>query len=192
VLATFDEDELPDAATASMEVDLAYFDDPTEDKADAVDGAIGELPIPRIERCVRTRGQRADCGAPGELAWPRGPWSNQSTGRALAVFLEPHDCVVSKLVAYREKDFAFAAAMLESGLIDPTILARRIDRLPAEPGSASAEEAAFMVEGLGRTTSTRLISPTTSDRRPSSSGLLRCDQKCGGPSMPSTRQREHP
>ena len=43
VLATFDEDEIPDAATASMEVDLAYFDDPTEDKADAVDGAIGEL-----------------------------------------------------------------------------------------------------------------------------------------------------
>jgi hypothetical protein len=37
---------------------------------------------------------------------------------------------LSKLVASREKDFAFAAAMLESGLIDPTILARRIDRLP--------------------------------------------------------------
>ena len=32
VLGTFDEEELPDAATASMEVDLAYFDDPTEDK----------------------------------------------------------------------------------------------------------------------------------------------------------------
>ena len=43
VLATFDEDELADAATASMEVDLAYFDDPAEDKADAVDRAIGEL-----------------------------------------------------------------------------------------------------------------------------------------------------
>jgi hypothetical protein len=38
---------------------------------------------------------------------------------------------VSKLVAYRDKDFAFATAMLEPGLIDPTILARRIDRLPA-------------------------------------------------------------
>ena len=38
VLASFDEEELPDAATASMEVDLAYFDDPAEDKADAVDG----------------------------------------------------------------------------------------------------------------------------------------------------------
>ena len=42
VLATSDEDELPDAATASMEIDLAFFDDPAEDKADAVDGAIGE------------------------------------------------------------------------------------------------------------------------------------------------------
>ena len=30
-------------ATASMEVDLAYFDDSTVDKADAVDGTIGEL-----------------------------------------------------------------------------------------------------------------------------------------------------
>ena len=72
MLATFLEEEFPDTATASMEVEFAYWD-PTE----------------------------------------------------------PHDCVVSKLVAYREKDFAFAAAMLESGLIDPTILARRIDRLPA-------------------------------------------------------------
>jgi hypothetical protein len=41
-----------------------------------------------------------------------------------------------------------------------------------------------MVESLGGTTSTRLISPTKSDRRRLSSGLLRCDQKCGGPSMP--------
>ena len=44
VLATFDEDELPDAATASMELDLAYFVDPADDKADAVDGAIGSSP----------------------------------------------------------------------------------------------------------------------------------------------------
>ena len=39
VLATFNEDEFPDWATASKEVDLAHFDDPTGDKADAVDGA---------------------------------------------------------------------------------------------------------------------------------------------------------
>jgi len=34
---------LPTEATASMEVDVAFFDDLDEAKADAVDGAIGEL-----------------------------------------------------------------------------------------------------------------------------------------------------
>jgi hypothetical protein len=43
LLASYDEDELPLAATASMEVDLAYFHDPDDLKADTVDGAIGEL-----------------------------------------------------------------------------------------------------------------------------------------------------
>ena len=132
VLATFDEDELPDAATASMEVDLAYFEDPTERKADAVDGAIGELSPFHEMNGVYAQGVSVRTAVLPE-GW-RGrvvPWSNQSTGRAQAAFLEPHDCVVSKLVAYREKDFAFAAAMLESGLIDPTILTGRIDLLPA-------------------------------------------------------------
>jgi hypothetical protein len=132
VLASFDEEELPDAATASMQVDLAFFDDPTKDKADAVDGAIGDLcPFHELNgvypQGVSVRTAVLPEGWHGRVV----PWSNQSTGRALAAFLEPHDCVVSKLVAYREKNFAFAAAMLEPGLIDPTILARRIDRLPA-------------------------------------------------------------
>jgi hypothetical protein len=43
VLGSFNEELLPLDATASMEVDLAYFDDPDESKADMVDGAIGEL-----------------------------------------------------------------------------------------------------------------------------------------------------
>lgn len=43
ILGSYDEDELPRAATASMEVSVAFLDDPDEVKADAVDGAIGEL-----------------------------------------------------------------------------------------------------------------------------------------------------
>lgn len=42
ILATYDEEELPVEATASIEVDLAFFDD-DEARADQVDGAIGEL-----------------------------------------------------------------------------------------------------------------------------------------------------
>lgn len=115
-----------------MEVDLDYFDDPTEGEADVVDGAIGELASFHEMNGVYAQGVSVRTAVLPE-GW-RGrvvPWSNQSTGRALAVFLEPHECVVSKLMADREKDFAFAAAMLESGLIDPTILAGRIDLLPA-------------------------------------------------------------
>lgn len=59
-------------------------------------------------------------------------WSNNSTGRAHAAFLEPHDCVVSKLVASREKDRAFAQALLQARLIDITTLRSRVDTLPAE------------------------------------------------------------
>ena len=44
VLATFDEDELPDAATASMELDLAYFDDPTDDKLTPSMAQLGSSP----------------------------------------------------------------------------------------------------------------------------------------------------
>jgi hypothetical protein len=75
VLATFDEDELPDAATASMEVDLAYFDDPAEDKADAVDGAIGELsPFHEMNGCTHKGsacGPRC-CRRVGVVVWSPG------------------------------------------------------------------------------------------------------------------------
>ena len=93
VLATFDEEELPDAATASMEVDLAYFDDPTEDKADAVDGAIGELSPFHEMNGVYAQGVRVRTAVLPE-GW-RGrvvPWSNQFTGRVLAAFLEVRGC----------------------------------------------------------------------------------------------------
>jgi len=150
VLATFDEDELPDAATASMELDLAYFDDPTDDKADAVDGAIGELSPFHEMNGVYAQGVSVRTAVLPE-GW-RGrvvPWSNQSTGRARAAFLEPHDCVVSKLVAYREKDFAFAAAHDGARPDRPTGRCRAHRPVTHESGSAGEGEVALMVERLG-------------------------------------------
>jgi hypothetical protein len=43
ILGAIPEERLPAAATASIEVDVAFFDDPEDRKADRVDGAIGEL-----------------------------------------------------------------------------------------------------------------------------------------------------
>jgi hypothetical protein len=132
LLGSFDEDVLPLEATASMEVDVAYFDDPDDAKADRVDGAIGELsPFHELH------GFYAQGVSVRTAVLPEGwrdrivLWSNRSTGAARAGFLEPHDCVVSKLVAYRDKDMAFAAALLDVGLIDAAILRSRVDQFPA-------------------------------------------------------------
>lgn len=52
-----------------------------------------------------------------------------STAPGRGHLLEPHDCVVSKLVAGREKDYAYAAALLEHGLIAAVVLEERIESL---------------------------------------------------------------
>ena len=44
--------------------------------------------------------------------------------------LGPHDCVVSKLVANREKDRVFAKALIEGRIVDPDHLVARIKLLP--------------------------------------------------------------
>lgn len=130
VLATRDEAELPIAATRSIEVDLAFVDDPDESKADAIDGAIGELS--RFHETFGYYGQGVSLTTP---VLPKG-WTKRlirletprGAGRVRA--LEVHDCTVSKLVAFREKDREFASALLAAGVIDIERVARRLDALP--------------------------------------------------------------
>jgi hypothetical protein len=52
-------------------------------------------------------------------------------GRGLC--LDPHDCVLSKLVAGRGKDLSFAAALVREGLIDLDILTDGIGTVAAHP-----------------------------------------------------------
>ena len=131
LLASYHEDELPLAATASMEVDLAYFDDPDDLKADTVDGAIASCPRSTSHSASTPR---ASASAPpysrtaGATASSTGPTTRPA--RTHAAFLEPHDSVVSKLVAYRDKDRAFAQTLLHTRLIDITTLRSRVDTLP--------------------------------------------------------------
>jgi hypothetical protein len=47
--------------------------------------------------------------------------------------LDPHDCVVSKLIAGREKDNAFADALIREGLVDPGTIAERIEMVDVHP-----------------------------------------------------------
>jgi hypothetical protein len=50
--------------------------------------------------------------------------------------LEPHDLVVSKLVAGRDKDFEFAHALLAQGLVRAQTLIERAAQLPDAPEGA--------------------------------------------------------
>ena len=52
-------------------------------------------------------------------------FEDQEAGASRAVCLDPHDLVVSKLVAGREKDFVFARALLDAELVDADILVER-------------------------------------------------------------------
>ena len=61
--------------------------------------------------------------------------------------LEPHDCVVSKLVASRDKDRAFAAALIRAGFVDSATLEDRVAQLPA---TVSVARRPAISEWLGR------------------------------------------
>jgi hypothetical protein len=134
VLGAIPEECLPPAATASIDVDVAFFDDPDDRKADQVDGAIGEL-SPFHE----TFGYYAQGVSVSTAVLPEG-WRDRlvvvetaSTAPGRGYLLDPHDCVVSKLVAGREKDLVFATALIESRLVDPAVIAERIETVPVSP-----------------------------------------------------------
>ncbi|MDT4911724.1 MAG: hypothetical protein QOC66_852 [Pseudonocardiales bacterium] len=104
ILAAIPEDRLPREATASMEVDVAFFNDPDNRKSDRVDGAIGEL-----SSFHEMNGYYAQGVSVSTATLPQG-WrdrlllvESRSTQPGRGYALDPHDCVVSKLVAGREK-----------------------------------------------------------------------------------------
>lgn len=133
VLGTWDEDELPEAAILSMEADLTPLHRSDPDAADLITGALGEL-----SEFDRTFGYHADGVSLTTAVLPAG-WRERlvvfdppdaEPGRGLC--LEPHDCVVAKLHAGRPKDYLFASALIDAGLVDPGILFGRIGEFDEE------------------------------------------------------------
>ena len=55
---------------------------------------------------------------------------NLNTDLKIGFRLEPHDLAASKLVAGREKDGPFVAALLRHGIVDRATLQARIELLP--------------------------------------------------------------
>ena len=115
-------------------VDTAFFSDPDDAKSDLVDAMIGELSNFHNEFGYYPQGVSVNTGV-----FPPG-WEDRlityetpSTAPGRGLCLEPHDCVLAKLVRFEEKDRDFAAALVREGLIDLDILNDRVETLPAPP-----------------------------------------------------------
>lgn len=126
ILASFPDEALPAAASRSIEVDVAFLDDPDDHRSDQVDGAIGEL-----SQFHETFGYYAQGVSVSTAVLPDG-WRDRLVRFATGLCLEPHDLVVSKLVAHREKDLEFAAALIQAGLVEREVLHARIDTVPVD------------------------------------------------------------
>ena len=124
--------EFPDAPEdlrASIEVDMQPKNRP--DKADLVDGALGEMSQFHKTHDFYVHGLLIDGSA-----YPQG-WQHRakpvvdeiSTRGKIGWCVETHDLAASKLAAYREKDRDFVRILLIEGMIAPEILIERINLL---------------------------------------------------------------
>lgn len=131
ILGSFDEDELPPEATASQEADIAFLNDPDSQKADDVEGAIGELSPFHDTNGIYAEGVRIDTASLPD-GWENRlvSWRLESSQPANPRFLEPHDLAVAKLAAGRPKDKDFVSALLRSGVLDVNVIRDRAAMLP--------------------------------------------------------------
>lgn len=134
ILGTWTEEVLPEAATMSEEVDIAPIgDDDAETLATELDAAIGEL-----SSFHETHGFYVQGVGRYTAVLPAGweDWlvavSNDNTRYRTGLCLDPHDLCVAKLVAAREKDYAFVSELVAAALIKIDILMDRANQLDSD------------------------------------------------------------
>lgn len=133
--------DAPEALLRSMEVDIFPLHAP--ELADEVDGALGDG-----SQFHATFGYYAHGVGPTTATPPKGwrqrlvrvdiPARVASKHTAIAYCLEPHDLVLAKCVAGRERDWAFARVALIEGVVNHAALLERCELLPVPPRRRSA------------------------------------------------------
>ena len=117
--------DAPDELLVSMEADVFPRDRPAD--SILIDGGIGDRPV-----FHETFGYYAHGVDETTATLPKGwrdrlvPIRNENTRGATGWCLEVHDLAVSKLVAGREKDLAFIAALFRHKLAAPELVRERL------------------------------------------------------------------
>lgn len=144
ILAT--REHLPDPLVFSMEADIYPRDNP--EKAEAIDGGIGEGSM-----FQSTFGIYAHGVGPETAKCPAG-WQDRLVPLTLqdgdkeivAECLEPHDLILSKCVAGRERDWEFTECAVEEGLVNMQVLLARAAVLPVS--ESEKERVCRMLNGI--------------------------------------------
>lgn len=124
--------ELPIEAARSVEVDVAVRGDVDGRMADLIDGSIGEASM-----FHDTFGYYAQGVVESTARLPEG-WEDRlvrfetpATRGVTAWCLELHDLWIAKAIAGRDKDREFCRALVQRGLVTPSVLRSRLQAVPA-------------------------------------------------------------
>lgn len=121
--------DAPATVRVSAEADIAPKNFP--ERADAIDGALGELSPFHEQWGFYVHGLSLDAATlPSDWEARAIPVRNANTRFNTGWCIEAHDLVASKLVGFREKDRAFARALLTAGMVSSSEVAIRISMLP--------------------------------------------------------------
>lgn len=142
--------DAPPELLRSMEADL--YPAAAPELADEIDGALGDG-----SQFHRTFGYYAHGVGPETAVAPEG-WhdrlirveipARQGAGvQPVGLFLEPHDLVLAKCVAGRERDWDFARDALRAGVVALPLLLERVERLPVD--DTRRRHIRAMLEGFG-------------------------------------------
>ena len=150
ILGSFEAEQLPEAATVSMEADVAFLEDADRAKADLVTGVIGEDSNFHQLRGYYAEGihvetARLPQGWQDRLITQPVPAGTNGPG-VLASFLERHDLAAAKLAAFREKDIRFVSELVKAQLVDPAVVLERLDQTELHP--VARQRATTLIEGL--------------------------------------------
>jgi len=143
ILGSWDEDELPAEAVMSVEVDMCpLVDDDAESLATEIDAVAGEMSTFHEThgfyiQGVGRRTARLPLGWETRLVTVTG----ENTAGAVGLCLDPHDLCAAKLIAYRDKDRIFVAALLDASLVDSALIAERLTWVPDETQRAATARA---------------------------------------------------
>jgi hypothetical protein len=144
-------DDPPAALLRSIEADVYPRLEPA--RAEEIDGALGDgSPFQSTygyyAHGVGPETAKAPLGWEGRLIRTPVPRRPGAKGHVFALCLEPHDLVLAKCVAGRDRDWEFAEEALRFGVVELDELLRRVPDLPVEAGHQRRVEA--MLQGIRR------------------------------------------